>query len=73
MSEIRPPQELIKLSQNYLAKVKKGQARKIRNKNLMGSGYKFDEQEQEKVNQIKNALKKQLKSEGLVGNFDDSD
>ncbi len=39
----------------------------------MGSGYKFDEQEQEKVNQIKNALKKQLKSEGLVGNFDDSD
>ncbi len=25
------------------------------------------------MNQIKNALKKQLKSEGLVGNFDDSD
>ena len=39
----------------------------------MGSGFKFDEEEEEKVNQLKAALKKQLKSEGLVGNFDDSD
>jgi ATP-dependent RNA helicase DDX46/PRP5 len=42
MSDIRPPEDLIKLSQGYLAKVKKGEARKIRNKNLMGSGFKFD-------------------------------
>jgi hypothetical protein len=42
MSEIRPPEDLIKLSQTYLSKVKKGQAKKIRNRNLMGSGYKFD-------------------------------
>ena len=43
MSVIRPPEELVKLSQTYLAKVKKGEAKKVRNKNLMGQGFKFDE------------------------------
>lgn len=37
----------------------------------MGSGFKFDQDEQEKVSQIKQMLKKQMKSEGL--GFDDSD
>jgi hypothetical protein len=43
MSEIHPPEDLKKLSQNYLLKVKKGQAIKIKNKNRIGTGYKFDE------------------------------
>jgi hypothetical protein len=43
MSEIHPPEELKKLSQSFLSKVKKGEARKIRNKNLKGSGFKFDQ------------------------------
>lgn len=43
MAEIHPPEDLIKLSQVYLGKVKKGEARKIRNRNIMGSGFKFDE------------------------------
>ena len=43
MAEIAPPEDLIKLSQAYLSKVKKGEARKIRNRNIMGSGFKFDE------------------------------
>lgn len=46
MSELRPSEELIKLSQSYFNKVKKGEARKIRNRNLMGSGFKFDEEEE---------------------------
>ncbi len=28
--------------QNYLSKVNKGQARKIRNRNIQGTGFKFD-------------------------------
>lgn len=43
MAETPSPEELIKLSQTYLSKVKKGEARKIRNRNIMGSGFKFDE------------------------------
>ena len=43
MSQIHPPEDLIKLSQEFLKKVKKGEARKIRNRNLQGAGFKFDE------------------------------
>jgi hypothetical protein len=43
MAEINPPEDLIKLSQTYLSKVKKGEARKIRNRNIQGTGFKFDE------------------------------
>ena len=71
MSEINPPEELLLLSKEYLKKVKKGAARKIRNRNLQGAGFKFDEEEEEKTNQIKDMLKKQMKNEGL--GFDDSD
>ena len=46
MAEIHPPEELTKLCQVYLGKVKKGEARKIRNRNIMGSGFKFDEDEE---------------------------
>jgi hypothetical protein len=71
MSQIHPPEELIKLSQEFLKKVKKGEARKIRNRNLQGAGFKFDEEEEEKANQVRDMLKKQMKNEGL--GFDDSD
>jgi hypothetical protein len=37
----------------------------------MGSGFKFDEDEEEKVGALKDMIKKQMKSEGL--GFDDSD
>ena len=71
MAEINPPEDLIKLSQTYLGKVKKGEARKIRNRNIRGIGFKFDEDEEEKVNQFKDMIKKQMKGEGL--GFSDSD
>jgi ATP-dependent RNA helicase DDX46/PRP5 len=45
MSEIHPPEDLIKMSQEYLKKVKKGEARKIRNRNIQGAGFKFDKEE----------------------------
>lgn len=71
MSQIQPIQELTNMSKEYLKKVKKGDARKIRNRNLQGAGFKFDEQEEEKAHQIKDLIKKQMKNEGL--GFDDSD
>ena len=43
MSQIHPTQELTNMSKEYLKKVKKGDARKIRNRNLQGAGFKFDE------------------------------
>jgi len=30
------------MAQTYLAKVNKGEARKIRNRNIQGTGFKFD-------------------------------
>ena len=51
--------------------MKKGEARKIRNRNIQGAGFKFDEDEEERTTQIKDMIKKQMKSEGL--GFDDSD
>lgn len=43
----------------------------MRNKNIKGQGYKFDEDEEDKVGQMKEMIKKQMKSEGL--GFSDSD
>ena len=37
----------------------------------MGSGFKFDEDEEERAGQIKDVIKTQMKNEGL--NFSDSD
>lgn len=62
MADINPPEDLIKLSQTFLGKVKKGEARKIRNRNIQGTGFKFDEDEEEKTEQIKDMIKKQMKS-----------
>ena len=47
MSQIQPSESLMAISKEYLKKVKKGEARKIRNRNLQGIGYKFDEDEEE--------------------------
>ena len=45
-----------------MQKVKKGEARKMRNKNIQGAGFKFDKEEEEKNSQIKDMIKKQLKN-----------
>ena len=39
---------------------------------MIGSGYKFNEEEQDNDQSFKDIIKKQLKAEGL-GAFDDSD
>ena len=44
----------------------------MRNRNIQGAGFKFDKEEEEKNSQLKDMIKKQLKSEGL-GGFEDSD
>ncbi len=62
MADTSPPEDLIKLSQTFMGKVKKGEARKIRNRNIQGTGFKFDEDEEEKTDQIKDMIKKQMKS-----------
>ena len=72
MADIAPTQELKTLAENYLARVKKGEAKKIRNRNLMGAGFKFNEDEEDKDQEFKDIVKKQLKAEGL-GAFEDSD
>ncbi len=45
----------------------------MRNTNIRGTGFKYDQDEEEKVSQIKYLLKKQMKSEGLAGLSDSDD
>jgi hypothetical protein len=71
MASVEPPEDLKKLAQTYLSKISKGEARKIRNRNMQGQGFKFDEDEEDQVKNLKDILKKQIKNE--VGDFSDSD
>lgn len=54
------PKELIDLANEFRQKVEKGEARYYGNKNLKGSGYKFDEAEREKFKETRNMIKKQF-------------
>ena len=72
MAQVEPPEDLKKMVQTYLSKVNKGEARKIRNRNIQGTGFKFDEEEEDQAKTIKDMIKKQIKSEGM-GGFSDSD
>lgn len=71
MAGVEPPEDLKKMSQDYLSKVSKGEARKIRNRNIQGQGFKFDEDEEDQAKTLKDMIKKQIKNE--VGGFSDSD
>lgn len=72
MADIKPSEELLQLQETYFAKLKKGEAKKIRNRNLIGGGYKFNEDEEDNDQLYKDIIKKQFKSEGLQS-FNDSD
>ena len=49
ISGIKPSEELLKLASNYKKKVEKGEAKMYTNRNLVGTGFKFDETEKAKI------------------------
>lgn len=57
MSGIEPPEDLAKMAEKFKKKVEKGEAVHIKNKNLRGTGYAFDEKEQNKIKEAKRAMK----------------
>jgi len=60
MSNIEPPEDLVGLADQYKKKVEKGEAKFYTNKNLAGSGFKFDKSEEDRVKETKRALKRQF-------------
>lgn len=60
LSNIEPPVDLVHLSDDYRKKVEKGEAKFYSNKNLSGTGFRFDKTEEDKVKDTKKALKKQF-------------
>jgi len=52
--------DLVQLSNDYRRKVEKGEAKFYTNKNLAGTGFRFDKTEEDKVKDTKRALKKQF-------------
>ena len=70
MSNIEPPQDLLDLAEDYKQQVEKGERKHYANRNLAGTGFKFDKNEQDKVKETKRALKRQF---GLELNMSDVD
>ncbi len=43
--EVQYPKELDEMAKKFMVKVKKGEAKIYTNKNIVGQGYKFNEEE----------------------------
>lgn len=65
--------DLEELANLYYQKVKVGDAKWISNRNLIGSGFKFDEEENRKMNDFRAAFKRQFDIELRVDEADVSD
>lgn len=57
----------------FREKVEKGEARIYSNRNMMGQGYKFDDNEKSKIKDAKAAMKKQYGLELNISDYEASD
>ena len=67
-SNITPPEDLMQLSRNYLMKIEKGEAKMYTNRNMQGSGFRFDNTEKNKAKEAKKAVRRQF---GIELDFSD--
>ena len=49
-----PPPELVQLHEMFMVKVRRGEAKQFKNKNMLGAGYKFDAEEAMRTNEQRN-------------------
>lgn len=60
LSNVDPPEDLKRLHERFMVKVRRGEAREDRNRNMAGSGYRFNADELTKTVEFKNAFKTQF-------------
>ena len=73
MSSQQISPDLDEMASLYYEKVKAGDAKWVSNRNLVGTGYKFDEEEKRKMNEFKAAFKRQFDIELRVDEAELSD
>ncbi|EAR85634.2 DEAD/DEAH-box helicase (macronuclear) [Tetrahymena thermophila SB210] len=59
-SDQKVPEELLRMGEEFKKKVKMGEAKIYNNANMQGKGFNFDEEERDKMNQMKYEQKKFL-------------
>lgn len=57
LSNVDPPEELLRLQERFMVKVRRGDAKEIHNRNIRGSGYRFSAEELVKMKEFKNTMK----------------
>jgi ATP-dependent RNA helicase DDX46/PRP5 len=57
---VDPPVDLVRLHERFMVKVRRGDAKEIRNRNLVGSGYRFTAEEMTRMIEFKNTMKSQF-------------
>lgn len=60
LANVDPPEDLMRLHERFMVKVRRGEAKEIKNRNLTGSGYRFSAEEMVKMKEFKNTLKDQF-------------
>lgn len=60
LANVDPPEDLLRLHERFMVKVRRGEAKEIRNRNIAGSGYRFTAEEMVKMKEFKNTLKDQF-------------
>lgn len=60
LANVDPPEDLVRLHERFMVKVRRGEAKEIRNRNIAGSGYRFSADEMVKMKEFKNTLKDQF-------------
>jgi ATP-dependent RNA helicase DDX46/PRP5 len=57
IGNVDPPEDLMRLHERFMVKVRRGDAKEIRNRNIAGSGYRFSAEELVKMKEFKNTMK----------------
>jgi ATP-dependent RNA helicase DDX46/PRP5 len=57
LSNVDPPEDLRRLNERFMVKVRRGEAKEVRNRNIAGSGYRFSADELVKMKEFKNTMK----------------
>ena len=60
IGNVDPPTDLLRLHERFMVKVRRGDAKEIRNRNMVGSGYRFTAEEMTKMIEFKNTMKEQF-------------
>ena len=60
IGNVDPPADLVRLHERFMVKVRRGDAKEVRNRNMYGTGYRFTAEEMTKMIDFKHTMKEQF-------------